>query len=93
MNLTLAGYQMKPQAQFQKELAAYLQQLGKGETIAPPPMAATPVYVDEQGNHYTALPSEEGVMAVPFVPGSPAQGDNGGFVPADQMPKGDAGNG
>jgi hypothetical protein len=93
MNLKLVGYEMKPQAQFQKELTAYIGQLAQGGTVTTPPAAAAPVYVDDQGNHYIAVPSEEGVTAVPFIPGSPAQGDLGGFVPADQMPKGEIGNG
>jgi hypothetical protein len=92
-NLKLAGYEMKPQAQFQQELTAYIGLLAQGATTAPPPKAATPVYADEQGDHYLAVPSEEGVIAIPFIPGSPAQGDSGGFMPADKMPKGETDNG
>jgi hypothetical protein len=93
VNLKLAGYEMKPKDQFQKELTAYMRRLSQGGTHEPPPTPAAPVYTDEQGNYYMALPSEEGVTAVPFVPGSPADGDRGGFMPVGATSKGEHGHG
>jgi uncharacterized Zn-binding protein involved in type VI secretion len=92
MNLKLAGYEMAPRDQFHTELMSYCQRMGNGEVVGQPPMAAKPVFTDDEGNHYVASPSESGVAAVPFIPGSPADGKRGGFIPLEQMPKGNGGS-
>lgn len=93
MRLKLAGYELAPKGRFQKDLMGYTQRLARGDALGQPPAPATPVYADEAGNHFIALPGEDGVAALPFIPGSPAQGDLGGFVPLAEMPAGGGGDG
>ena len=95
MTMQLVGYEFKSQNQADKDFADYVSQGGwAAEDPVPPPAAATPVYADENGNRFLALPHEDGVVAMPFIPGSPAEvndggvGQSGGFVPVEQMPFG-----
>ncbi|MGB7241538.1 MAG: hypothetical protein WBC93_05535 [Sulfitobacter sp.] len=56
------------------------------------PSQPAAVYRDADGNHFVGLPHDEGVAAVPYIPGSQADGsdgpvsDEGGFVPIEKMP-------
>ncbi len=94
MKLRLTGYEVASQQQYQQDLMDYATSGAmRGES---PPPAAKPVYADGEGNHYVALPHNDGVTALPFIPGSAAVNtesptgvsDNGGFVPLENMPQG-----
>jgi hypothetical protein len=76
MKLKLAGYEAKPQKQFQGEIQAFC-----AHADGPVPMGATPVYADGEGNYFAAGSRGDQLAAMPFLPGSPADGDNGGFMP------------
>jgi hypothetical protein len=87
MNLQLAGYEIKSRQQFQRELTDYSRRVAIGDLEGMPPTAATPVFADGKGQHFIGIPTEDGVVTLPFIPGSPARGDQGGFVPAEQSGK------
>ena len=87
MNLKLAGYETKPQQQFQQELTSYSARVARGDVDSMPPTAATPVYADAKGRHFVGLPMDDSLVALPFIPGSPAMGTQGGFVPVDSLPQ------
>lgn len=85
MNLKLAGYEMAPREQFQKELMDYSQGLASGQAPGQPPLAGKAIYADEAGNHFLPVSEGDEVAALPFIPGSPAQGSSGGFIPASDL--------
>ena len=101
MKLQLAGYDFAPQEQFQKDMMDYGQSQTApwaGDSVDLPPQPAQPIYKDDAGNHFAAVPTDDGVAAMPFIPGSPAKqntaggiGPMGGFVATDQLPAGGGG--
>ncbi|MCB9872668.1 MAG: hypothetical protein H6821_00690 [Planctomycetaceae bacterium] len=70
---------------------SYTAMLANGQGGAFPPPMATPIYEGGQGQTFVAVPAEDGVSALPFIKGSPAAGDAGGFMPVEDMPSSGAG--
>ncbi|MBN1853263.1 MAG: hypothetical protein JW829_11085 [Pirellulales bacterium] len=95
MKLKLTGYEFAPRQQHQAAMADYMAKSQTGGWAGElPPAAATPIYTNEAGDHFMALPDDNGVGAVTFIPGSAAEkspdgrvGDLGGFVPIEEMPQ------
>lgn len=85
-NLALAGYEIMPLEKCRGALGEYA---SKGASEGKlPPSRVVPVFADDDGNHFTADPGEEIVASVPFIPGSPVDGNFGGFMPTSDAASG-----
>lgn len=91
--MKLSGYEFAPKQHRELDMAGFRTTGGwAGGNPATPPAPATPVYRDDSGGAFIGIPTEEGVYAFPYIPGTPADlsggplGDHGGFVPMDKLP-------
>ena len=92
MPLSLCGFEICPRKQFHDDLSEFMASstggwAGGQPLVAPSP--SKPVYEDETGNRFTEFVSDEGVVPVPFIEGSPIVADDviggglGGFISAE----------
>jgi uncharacterized Zn-binding protein involved in type VI secretion len=87
-SLALLGYEFPPRLSGRDRLGKNSSRDGDRQAVE-----LTGVYSDPAGNLLTLMPHDQGVFALPFVPGSPAelsQGpfpEQGGFVPIEKMPQ------
>jgi hypothetical protein len=93
MNLHLAGYEMLPMEELWRAVSVSGQGSAEESQRCRVPMPVRPIYTSDRGDHFIPLPSDDGVSVLPFIPGSPAVGDLGGFVPIDRMAKSSGGDG
>lgn len=98
MSFKPIGYEFTPKTRHQAHLHDYVTTGGwAGGTPVMPPSPAIPIFADRNGDHFTTMPMDDRVVAMPFIAGSPAEvvdggvGELGGFVPAEKMPKSGAG--
>lgn len=98
--LKMVGFELRPQQEFTEALTAFAtkcQQPAVAGELAPPQPGA-PVFADESGNYFIAVPTDEGLRPLPFIPGSciaPASPEaaQGGFVPFEDQPPSTTGGG
>lgn len=84
MRLKLTGYAFLPSRQFQQELMSRIKGLAEGAPGGPT-TPVRPIYADTDGSQFITIPSEIGVTTLPFISGSPADKEHGGFTPSQEM--------
>ena len=94
------GFEFSSASDFQSGLADFMTGGGwNGDDPLIPPSPARAVFADDNGDTFVGLPTEDGIVPLPFMPGSKASIDSGhvsekgGFVPMDEMPARGGGGG